>query len=82
MKEVTGYRVEWRPGDPCYYSPSDFAKEIHTDTAIVYELHIEPLGDVEVYKSWYWIRPKYLYGRSTEGMTPMYRGRCINKPSY
>lgn len=82
MAEVTGYRVEWKPGDPLYYSPANYAKEIHLETAIVHELHTEPCGEVEVYKSWYWIQPKYLHGRSADGMTAMYLGRCINIPVF
>ncbi len=64
MSLIVGYRVDFRPGDPCYYTPAGFRKELRAAVrADVWGLYLTPQPgqpqEVEVFKSWCWVRPKY-----------------------
>lgn len=69
-----GYRLEWKPGDYCYYTPNDYAREINVDGARIWALFAEPQpgcpSTTEVFLGWCWLRPKYAKGGLTlDGMT-------------
>ncbi len=78
-----GYRLEFRPGDPCYYSPSNYksAQDAGFDNADTWGLFKAPQHgcspDVEVYLGWCWKQPKYVYGSSLDGFIPLYRGPLL-----
>lgn len=83
MTEPVGYRLEFKPGDPCYYSPKSYkmAIEAGTANADTYGLFTEPQPDcsneIEVYKGWCWVQPKYVHGRDMSEFTPLYRGPLL-----
>lgn len=46
LKEITmkpqGYRLEFKAGEYCFYTPEDFAREVNADTARIWGLFVEP----------------------------------------
>lgn len=80
MSALMGYRLEFKPGDPCYYTPKDYATEQAAgyDGADTWGLFQVPQpgcqAEVEVYFGWCWVRPKYASGKDLTDFTPLYRG--------
>ena len=84
---VHGYKLEWKPGDPCFYSVDMFELESYKDSAKIWALYAIPQPGcdqgVVVYKSSRrWTQPKYLHGRAPEEMgVPLYVGPLLFAPS-
>lgn len=80
MDDICGYRMDFRSGDPCYYTPGDMEAAIHSGnfSSDFWPLYKSPQPncpeEIEVYSSWCWIQPKYTHQHSIENYTPMYRG--------
>ena len=78
--EILGYRIDFRPGDPCYYTPRDMETAIQTGnmSSHFWPLYYSPQPDcpdtVEVYFGWCWIEPKYVFRCPVDNFIPMYRG--------
>ena len=85
--DVLGYMLEWKPGDPCFYSVDMFEQESYKDSAKVWALYDSPQVDgknvVAVYKGKWWVQPKNMYeGRDYSGFVPLYAGKLLFDPSY
>ncbi len=81
-----GYRLDFKPGDPCYYTPEQYEIERQAgyDGADIWGLFPEPQPFcppcVEVYKGWCWVPPRYVSSvRDLSGFTPLYRGQLIQR---
>lgn len=83
MADPVGYRLDWRPADPCYLRPEDYAREISKEGADTWGLFTEPQPgcppEVEVYHGWCWVQPKYVFKQDLTGFTPLYRGQQIHR---
>lgn len=82
--EPMGYRLEWKPGDPCHYTPEDYAREGQRAGADVWGLFAEPQPDcppeIAVYLGWCWVQPRYVSAvRDLTGFTPLYLGPLIQR---
>ncbi|CAB3654489.1 hypothetical protein LMG26685_02927 [Achromobacter mucicolens] len=85
--EILGYRLEWKPGDPCYMTPEHYALEGYKDSALVHGLYATPQpgcpAQIEVYKGWCWVQPKYNFGNLVDAtFRPLYVGALIHCPTY
>lgn len=85
-RKPVGYRLEFKPGDPCYYRPDDYEKERQAgyDGADIWGLFPEPQpgcpSEVDVYHGWCWVQPRYVSAvRDMTGFTPLYRGPLIQR---
>lgn len=82
--EPAGYRLEWKPGEYCYYSAEDYARETYRDGARVHGLFHHPQpdcpADVNVYRGWCWVQPKYDHGIRDESFMPLYLGPLLHEP--
>ena len=82
---INGYRLDFKPGDPCYYSVDDYNNALLSGyaNADVYPLHNSPQQgcsqQVEVYKGEYWIQPRYVYTKDISGYMPLYRGALVSR---
>jgi hypothetical protein len=79
-----GYRVEWKPGDPCYLSPAEYEHEAYKAGADVWPLFAEPQPGceqaIEVYHGRCWVRPRYVSAvRDMTGFTPLYLGPLLQR---
>lgn len=84
--QPVGYRVDYRPGDPCFMKPQDWAAEVQAGYGggAVWPLFTEPQPgcptEVEVYLGWCWVRPQNVSAvRSLDGFTPLYLGPQIQE---
>ena len=84
MQQPVGYRLEWKPGDYCYYNPEDFERETFKAGARIHGLFEAPQPDcpaeINVYHGNYWVQPKHVHGDDITGFTKMYLGPCIYDP--
>lgn len=81
-----GYRMDFKPADPCYYTPQEYEKECKAgyDAANIWGLFRQPQpgcpSEVEVYKGWCWVRPRYASAVSDmSGFTPLYLGPLLQR---
>lgn len=82
--DPVGFRMEWKPGDPCYLSAADYARESQRDGADTWGLFTDPQpgcsAEIEVYRGWCWVRPRYVSAvRDLAGFTPLYLGPLIHR---
>lgn len=85
MGEVMGYRLEFKPGEYCYYTPEGYALEAYKGDAPAHALYANPQpgcpSEVEVYKGWCWVRPKYNFGKIVdETFRPLFLGPQLGAP--
>lgn len=84
---IMGYRLEWKPGDPCYLTPESYALETYRESAQVHALYEMPQPgcplDIEVHKGWCWVQPKNAFGNILDHtFQPLYLGPMIHCPTY
>lgn len=84
MSEPVGYRVDYRPGDPCYSSPEHYAVDRAAGfQGDVWGLFHEPQpgcsAEVEVYRGRYWVRPRHASAADAATFTPLYRGPQLER---
>src|ERR1700737_2080529 len=79
------YRLEWKPGDYCYYTVDMYEHETYRDGARVHGLFLKPQpdcpADINVYKGQYFVQAKY-YGNAerNDDFVPLYLGPMIHEP--
>jgi len=86
--EVTapvGFRLEWRPGDYCFYSLENFSRETQWEGACVCGLYSAPQAGcdpaVAVYRGRHWLQPRYAPSAGVPGgFTPLYLGPVLHEP--
>ena len=81
-----GYRLEWRPGDYCFYTPDGWARERARTSARVHGLFRQPQpgcgAEPAVYLGRYWVQPKNLRsGECPVGFVPLYLGPVLHDPA-
>lgn len=81
--EIRGYRLEWKAGDYCYYTPEQYAREEYKGGAQIHGLYAAPQpgcpSAVEVHKGWCWVRPKHNFGNLVdETFEDLYLGPSIH----
>ena len=80
MSNPEGYRLDFKPGDPCFYTPKEYASEQASgrDGAQTRGLFRVPQPGcpdcIEVYRGWCWVQPRYARSRVMFGFVPLYRG--------
>lgn len=81
MEEVMGYRLEFKPEEYCYYTPEGYALEAYKGDAPTHALYANPQpgcpSEIEIYKGWCWVRPKYNAGIVDETFQPLFLGPQI-----
>ncbi|MCH1880427.1 hypothetical protein MJ863_12620 [Alcaligenes ammonioxydans] len=85
MEAIMGYRLEFKPGEYCYYTPEGYALEAYKGDAPAHALYANPQpgcpSEVEVYKGWCWVRPKYNSGNIVdETFRPLFLGPQLGAP--
>jgi hypothetical protein len=80
--DILGYCLEWRPGDLCFYTVWDFAREPRRESARVRPLYATPQegcgGEPAiVYRGRFWMQPKHAGGGVPEGYLPLYAGPAL-----
>ncbi len=85
MEATMGYRLELKPGEYCYYTPEGYALEAYKGDAPAHALYANPQpgcpSEIEVYKGWCWVRPKYNYGNIVdETFRPLFLGPQLGAP--
>lgn len=85
MEATMGYRLELKPGEYCYYTPEGYALEAYKGDAPAHALYANPQpgcpSEIEVYKGWCWVRPKYNSGNIVdETFRPLFLGPQLGAP--
>lgn len=85
MEAIMGYRLEFKPGEYCYYTPEGYALEAYKGDAPAHALYANPQpgcpSEIEVYKGWCWVRPKYNFGNIVdETFRPLFLGPQLGAP--
>jgi len=80
------YRLEFRPGDPLYYSLEDFALEKHKQGSTIRGLYLKPQPGCPTQPDAYrtpkvFVPRKYSRGLNLSTMTPLYLGPVLHDPS-
>lgn len=83
---LVAYRLEWKPGDYCFLTPENYARELCKNSARTWGLYTEPQSKCPdtavVYKGSYWIEPKYIKNRCLDEFKPLYMGPLLYEPSF
>ena len=78
---IGGYRLEWKTGDYCFYTPEEYATAACRESARVHPLYKTPQpdcpADVCVYFGKYWVKPKHLADENLDKFTPFYLGAIL-----
>ncbi len=82
---IMGYRMEFKPGEYCYYTPEGYALEAYKGDAPTHALYANPQpgcpSEIEVYKGRCWVRPKYNFGNIVdETFRPLFLGPQLGPP--
>ncbi|CAM5446436.1 hypothetical protein AFAE65S_02881 [Alcaligenes phenolicus] len=85
MEAIMGYRLELKLGKYCYYTPEGYALEAYKGDAPAHALYANPQpgcpSEIEVYKGWCWVRPKYNFGNIVdETFRPLFLGPQLGAP--
>lgn len=86
--QAVGYRLEFRAGDYCHYTPSDFARETYADRARICGLFAAPQPgcspEPAAYLGRYWHEARhYANGgaRIDPGAQALYLGPVMHSPT-
>lgn len=86
LTAVLGYRLEWKAGEYCLYTPEDFAREVNTDTARIWGLFSEPQpgcsSEPAAYRGVFWCEAKYRKANAymDPDAVPLYLGPVLHEP--
>lgn len=85
MSKPIAYRLEWKPGDYCYYLPAEYEREVNRGSARIRGLYRSPRPGYEqspdVYHGTHFVRPNALRGGIVPaGFRPLYLGHIIHEP--
>lgn len=81
-----GYRLEYRPGRPCFYSLDDFARETFAEGAEIRGLYTQPQSGCSdqpaAYRGRYWHEATHYEGNRylDPEATPLYLGQVLHSP--
>ena len=81
-----GYRLEWKAGDYCFYTPEDFSREVNTNNARVCGLFTAPQpgcsGEPAAYRGVMWCEARYRKANAfmDPDAVPMYLGPVLHEP--
>lgn len=76
------FRLEWKPGNYIFATVENYAIECGKEGARVWGLYKTPQPncpqEIAVYRGSYWVQPKYVFGKSLVGFTPLYLGVMLH----
>ena len=81
-----GYRLEWKAGDYCFYTPEDFSREVNTNNARVCGLFTAPQpgcsGEPAAYRGVMLCEARYRKANAfmDPDAVPMYLGPVLHEP--
>lgn len=82
-----GYRLEFRPGDFCFYSLADFARETFAFGAAIQGLYADPQpgcpAEPAAYRGRYWHSARHYQGnkQTDPDAVPLYLGQVLHDPA-
>ena len=81
-----GYRLEWKAGDYCFYTPDEFQREVHQSSARVWALFPTPQpgcsAEPAAYRGAMWCEARYRKANAymDPDAVPMYLGPVLHEP--